>query len=136
MVKAHFLPSSTDELYVKLTGRQLVFFISHGFVPTFTASVSRPLMSRAYHCGGDAGEKCDLYSIDARGLATDPAYDASSGGAFDPTGMMQSHLSGELTFSQEPLYALAAEHRRVALYSIRMIFQAGIARALDETSRY
>ena len=117
----------------KLTGRKLVFFISDGFVPTFTASDFTTMMSRATTAAGRGGVV--IYSIDARGLATDPAYDAASGGAFDPTGMMQSHLSGELTFSQEPLYALAADTGGRALLNSND-FQAGIARALDETSRY
>jgi len=76
-----------------------------------------------------------IYSIDARGLSTDPMFDASSGGGFDPSGIMQSRLSGERNFMQEPLHALAADTGGRALLNSNDL-AGGIARALDETSRY
>ena len=117
----------------KLTGRKLVVFISDGFTPFFTSSDFTTMMSRVTTAAGRGGAV--VYTIDARGLATDPAYDAGSGGAFDPSGFMQTRLSGELSFSQEPLHALAADTGGRALLNSND-FQAGIARAMDETSRY
>jgi VWFA-related protein len=117
----------------KLPGRKLVFFISDGFMPNFTGSDFTFMMDRA--TGMANRSSVVIYSIDARGLSTDPAYDASSGGGFDPSGIMQSRLSGERTFMQEPLYALAADTGGRALLNSNDL-TGGVARALDETSRY
>lgn len=117
----------------KLPGRKLVFFISDGFMPNFTGSDFTMMMDRA--TGIANRSSVVIYSIDARGLSTDPAFDASSGGGFDPSGIMQSHLSGEHTFMQEPLHALAADTGGRALLNSNDL-TGGIARALDETSRY
>jgi hypothetical protein len=62
-------------------------------------------------------------------------FDASNGSGFDPSGIMQSRLSGERTFMQEPLHALAADTGGRALLNSNDL-TGGIARALDETSRY
>jgi VWFA-related protein len=117
----------------KLPGRKLVFFISDGFMPNFTGSDFTFMMDRA--TGMANRSSVVIYSIDARGLTTDPILDASSGGGFDPSGIMQSHLSGERTFMQEPLHALAADTGGRALLNSNDL-TGGIARALDETSRY
>ena len=66
---------------------------------------------------------------------TDTAFDASNGGGADPTGVYSSRLSGERNFSQEGLNALAADTGGRALLNSND-FQDGVARALDETSRY
>jgi VWFA-related protein len=117
----------------KLPGRKLVFFISDGFMPNFTGSDFTTMMERA--TGAANRSSVVIYSIDARGLSTDPVFDASSGGGFDPSGIMQSRLSGERTFMQEPLYALAADTGGRALLNSNDL-EGGVARALDETSRY
>lgn len=117
----------------KLPGRKLVFFISDGFMPNFTGSDFTVMMGRA--TGIANRSSVVIYSIDARGLATDSMFDASTGSGFDPTGIMQSRLSGERTFMQEPLYALAADTGGRALLNSNDL-TGGIARALDETSRY
>ncbi len=117
----------------KLSGRKLVFFISDGFTPNFTGSDFTFMMGRATHSANRGGVV--IYTLDARGLSTDSSLDASSGGGFDTSGIMQSRLSGERTFSQEPLHALAADTGGRALLNSNDL-TGGIARALDETSRY
>lgn len=116
----------------KLPGRKLVFFISDGFMGNFTGSDFTAMMDRA--TGAANRSSVVIYTIDARGLSTDSMFDASSGGS-DPTGIMQSHLSGERTFMQEPLHALAADTGGRALLNSNDL-EGGIARALDETSHY
>ena len=117
----------------KLPGRKLVFFISDGFMPNFTGSDFTTMMERV--TGTANRSSVVIYSIDARGLSTDPMLDASSGGGFDPSGLLQNRLSGERTFMQEPLHALAADTGGRALLNSNDL-TGGIARALDETSRY
>ena len=116
----------------KLPGRKLVFFISDGFVPNFTGSDFTAMMSRA--TGAANRSSVVIYTLDARGLSTDSSLDASSRG-FDPYGTLQSRMSGERTFSQEALHALAADTGGRALLNSNDL-TGGIARALDETSRY
>ena len=117
----------------KLPGRKLVFFISDGFVPNFTGSDFTTTMRRVT----DAANRSSviIYSLDARGLTTDSSLDASDGGGFDPTGVFQSRMTGERTFTQEPLHALAADTGGRALLNSNDL-TGGLARALDETSRY
>ena len=117
----------------KLSGRKVLFFISDGFLPNFVGSDFTTQHGRAIHAAARGGVV--IYTIDAHGLATDSALDAGSGGGFDPSGLAQSRLSGERSFMQEPLHALAADTGGRALLTSND-FQAGIARALDETSRY
>ena len=117
----------------KLSGRKLVFFISDGFVPSFVGSDFTTMFGRVTHAAARGGVV--IYTVDARGLTTDSHLDAGSGGGFDPSGMLQNRLSGERTFTQEPLHALAADTGGRALLNSNDL-TGGIARALDETSRY
>lgn len=117
----------------KLPGRKLVFFISDGFMGNLTGSDFTTMMERATTIANRSSVV--IYSIDAHGLSTDSMFDASNGGGFDPSGIMQSRLSGERNFMQEPLYALAADTGGRALLNSNDL-TGGIARALDETSRY
>ncbi len=117
----------------KLPGRKLVFFVSDGFVPQFTGSDFTSMMSRV--TGSANRSSVVIYTLDARGLSTDSSLDASSGGGFDTSGVMQSRMGGERTFTQEPLHALAADTGGRALLNSNDL-TGGIARALDETSRY
>jgi VWFA-related protein len=117
----------------KLPGRKLVFFISDGFMGNFTGSDFTTMIERATTIANRSSVV--IYSIDARGLTTDSMFDASNGGGFDPSGIMQSRLSGERTFMQEPLHALAADTGGRALLNSNDLTGA-VARALDETSRY
>ncbi len=117
----------------KLPGRKLVFFLSDGFIPNFTGSDFTTVMRRIT----DAANRSSvvIYSLDARGLSTDSYLDASNSGGFDSSGVMMSRATGERTFSQEPLHALAADTGGRAFLNSNSL-EDGIARALEETSRY
>jgi VWFA-related protein len=117
----------------KLPGRKIVFFISDGFIPNFTGSDFTTMMRRATDSAANGGVV--IYSLDARGLIADAVADASSGGGFDPTGILSNRMSGERSFKQEALHALAADTGGRALLNSNALDQ-GIQRALDETSRY
>ena len=121
------------DVTAKLPGRKLVFFISDGFIPNFVGSDFTTMMSRATRAANHSGVV--IYSLDARGLMVDSQFDASNSGGADPTGVYSSRLSGERNFSQEPLNALAADTGGRALLNSNDL-QDGVARALDETSRY
>ncbi len=134
MVKASFtslvnLMTATT----KLSGRKLVFYISEGFVPNFTGSDFTSQIHRATDSAANGGAV--IYSIDARGLFLDSSQDASSGGGFDPSGILSNRMSGERTFKQEPLHTLAADTGGRALLNTNGL-EAGVQSALDETSRY
>lgn len=117
----------------KLPGRKLVFFISDGFVPNFLGSDFTAVLRRAT----DAANRSSvvIYSLDARGLSTDTYLDASRGGGADPTGVYMNRMSAERSVSQEGLHALAADTGGRALLNSNDL-EAGISRALEETSRY
>ncbi|HJP90653.1 MAG TPA: VWA domain-containing protein [Pyrinomonadaceae bacterium] len=117
----------------KVSGRKLVFFISDGFLPNFTGSDFTWMMGRATDSANRSGVV--IYSLDARGLSNDSWVDASNAGGFDTSGVLQSRMGGERNFSQEPLHALAADTGGRALLNSNDL-EGGIARALDETSRY
>jgi hypothetical protein len=117
----------------KLGGRKLLFFISDGFVPNFVGSDFTTMHGRVTHAAARGGVV--IYTLDARGLSVDSSLDAGNGGGFDPSGIAQSRLSGERTFTQEPLHALAADTGGRALLNSNDL-EGGIARALDETSSY
>jgi VWFA-related protein len=117
----------------KLPGRKLVFFISDGFLPNFTGSDFTMMFERATTIANRSSVV--IYTVNARGLQVDSNLDASSGGGFDPTGIMQNRTSGERTFMEEGLYGLAADTGGRAILNTNDL-TGGIARALDETSRY
>jgi len=117
----------------RVPGRKLVFFISDGFVPNFKGSEFTTMLSYATEAAATGGAV--IYSLDARGLANSSALDAGNGGGFDPTGVFVSRMSNELTFSQEPLVAIASDTGGRAFLNTNSLTD-GIGRALDETSRY
>lgn len=117
----------------KLPGRKLVYFISEGFVPNFTGSDFTTMLRRATSSAARSGVV--IYSLDPRGLTVDSMFDAGTGGGFDPTGVFQSRMSGERTFVQEPLHALAADTGGRALLNSNDL-EGQLRQGLDETSRY
>ena len=117
----------------KLPGRKLAFFISDGFVSNFTGSDVTATLRRAIDGAGIAGVV--IYSIDARGLTVDSYLDASNGGGFDPTGVFMSRATGELSFTQEGMNALASDTGGRTLFNSNSMTD-GMEKALDETSRY
>jgi VWFA-related protein len=117
----------------KLPGRKLVFFISEGFVPNFTGSDFTTMIRRATSSAARSGVV--IYSLDPRGLHIDSAFDASNSGGYDPSGVFQNRMSGERTFVQEPLHALAADTGGRALLNSNDL-EDQLQKGLDETSRY
>jgi hypothetical protein len=76
-----------------------------------------------------------IYTIDGRGLATDSTFDATTGGHFDPTGIIASANAGEMTATQETLRTLAADTGGRALLNTNAP-EASITKTLKETSTY
>lgn len=118
---------------IKVPGRKLVFFISDGFVPNYSGSDIADSLHRATDAAAAAGVV--IYSIDAKGLATHSSLDASSGGGFDPTGILQSRLGPELSAAQEPLHAVATATGGRALVNTNALNDS-IDKGLNETSNY
>jgi len=117
----------------RLPGRKIVFFLSDGFVLNLTGSDIAETMRRLTDEAVRANAV--IYTIDARGLSTDSRLDASNGGGSDTTGVLSRALSSEQTFTQEGLYALAADTGGRALLNSNSL-NSGIDRALRETAVY
>ncbi|HXQ73554.1 MAG TPA: VWA domain-containing protein [Pyrinomonadaceae bacterium] len=118
----------------KLPGRKLVFFLSGGFlIDTRRSSIINKLRNVT-----DAAAKSGvvIYSMDTRGLVAS-LLDASTEAAFDPGGQLAGATStfGELSATQDPLNALAADTGGKAIFNTNDI-QKGLAPALKETSSY
>lgn len=116
----------------KLPGRKVIFFLSGGFLVENrrgdTISKLRDVTTAAAKSG------VVIYSMDTRGLATGMP-DASMDVAFDPSGRLQSASRGELTASQDGMYALAADTGGKAIFNTNDLSK-GLAPALQETSVY
>ena len=119
----------------QLHGRKLVFFFTGGLMlrtkdPDDTERLSRVV---------DAAARSDavVYTVDARGLATDPQLSASRSGSFDlyGQGTRSSMSMGEIPASQQALLALAGDTGGRAVLNTNAL-DAGIARALEDESRY
>jgi VWFA-related protein len=119
----------------QLPGRKIVFFFSSGFMLQTKSGDDRERMSRIV----DAAARADavIYTVDVRGLATDPMFSADRAGASDPYGLStRSSMSiGELPASQQGLLTLAGDTGGRAILNTNGL-DAGINRALDESSRY
>jgi VWFA-related protein len=116
-----------------LPGRKLVFYLSDGFVMNLFGSDVSELMGRL----SDAAVRANvvIYSIDSRGLFVDSQFEASVGGGADTKGVLGRALSSEHSFSQEGLYALAADTGGRAQLNSNSIDNA-ISTGLRETSVY
>lgn len=117
----------------QVPGRKLLVFMSDGFVPNYSGSDISDTLRRATEAANAAGVV--IYSIDSRGLGTDPYLDASSSGGFDSTGVLMSRLSSELSATQEALHAVATPTGGRALINTNSL-KDSIAKALNETSNY
>ncbi len=116
----------------KLPGRKLIFFISDGFFLDIRNSDS---LERLRHITSAAARSgVVIYSMDARGLVTSMP-DASSEIAADSTGRLQRMVGGELVESQDAMNALASDTGGRTIFNTNSL-DAGVARALDETSAY
>ena len=76
-----------------------------------------------------------IYSLDVRGLAVDPMWDASEQRAFDQSGRLHSSMSGELRAGQDGMNALANDTGGRAIFNTND-FRPGLSKALKETATY
>ncbi len=116
----------------KLPGRKLVFFISGGFFLDNRNSDSKDRLQRITSVAARNGVV--IYSMDARGLVAS-LNDASSEQAFDPSGRLSRSAMGELTATQDGMYALAKDTGGRAVFNTNDL-RPGLAGALKETSFY
>jgi VWFA-related protein len=116
----------------KLPGRKIVFFISGGFLienrHTDVISKIRDITTASAKSG------VVIYSMDARGLVTG-VPDASTEVAFDPSGRLAHSQAGELTATQDGMYALAADTGGKAIFNTNDLSK-GLAPAVKETASY
>ncbi len=118
----------------RLSGRKLVFFISDGFFIDHNSinSDSKDRLRRITSAAARSGVV--IYSMDARGL-TPGLPDASTDQAFDPTGRLLRANMGELSASQDGMFALANDTGGRAIFNTND-FKPGLTGALKETSVY
>jgi VWFA-related protein len=123
----NFMRSSSE-----IPGRKLFYFISDGFLLNIK---SGNVVERMRHVT-DAALRSGavIYSIDARGLASEPVVDASSR-SFDLRGVETMRSFGDLTATQEPLHKLAEDTGGRALLNNNAL-GSSIAQAVKETSAY
>jgi VWFA-related protein len=114
----------------QLPGRKLVFFISDGFYLNDRNTGYGDKLKQITDAATRAGVV--IYTIDARGLVS--TTDASSNRA-DPNGRLSRANIGELSASQDPLTALAADTGGRALLNAGALTPA-VTNALKETSNY
>jgi len=121
---------STIRASSQILGRKLVFFVSDGFYlndrNTGFGDKLKQITDAAVRSG------VVVYTIDARGLVG--TTDASSNRA-DPFGNLSRANVGELSASQDPLTALAADTGGRALLNSEMLSRA-VTDALKETANY
>jgi hypothetical protein len=116
-----------------LPGRKLVFFISDGFLlDTGPRANTRDKLGQITDAAREAGAV--IYSIDARGLVSGMP-DATTSGAVDPNGSLDSALLRELPATQDALNALAADTGGRALFNVNY-FENWVSRVIQETSNY
>jgi VWFA-related protein len=117
----------------ELPGRKVVFFISDGFEMNLHGSDTSNRLRQIADAA--ARSRVVIYTMDARGLATLPSFDASRPAIFDPGGVVDRTDADELGASQEPLYKLAADTGGRALINSNAL-AAAVPRALQETATY
>jgi VWFA-related protein len=115
-----------------LPGRKLVFFISGGFLIDNLNSDSRYRLQRITSAAARSGVV--IYSMDARGLVASLS-DASDASQPDPAGRLQRAGLGELSATQDGMYALANDTGGKATFNTNSL-EPGLVRALKETSTY
>lgn len=117
----------------RLPGRKLIFFISDGFLlDTGPRANTQDKLWQITDAARQAGAV--IYSIDARGLVTG-LPDATTTGAVDPNGNLESAQLREIPATQDALNALAADTGGRALFNVNF-FENWMTRIIDETSNY
>ncbi len=116
----------------EMPGRKLLFFISEGFlIDDQTSNVTNTLRQIA---DSAARTGVVIYSMDARGLISS-ITDSTVEGVVDPSGRLE-HLGGsEITATQAPLRALAADTGGRALLNTNSL-KTVTTTALQETATY
>jgi len=117
-----------------LPGRKLVFFLSGGFLIEGRRSTLITKLRNVTNAAAKSGVV--IYSMDTRGLVAS-LQDASTEASFDPGGQLAASTStfGELSATQDPLNALAADTGGKALFNTNDLLK-GLAPAIKETSSY
>jgi VWFA-related protein len=118
---------------VELPGRHVVFFLSDGFL----MDPADPDMTNWMRRVADMAARSNavIYTMDARGLATQPSYNASRAGVIDDTRSVDRADADELSTSQDPLYRIASETGGRAIANTNGLVDA-IPRVLQETAAY
>ncbi len=111
-------------------GRKLIFFLSDGFVIENERSMSYQRLRAATREAAKAGVV--IYPLNTRGLVAG-GLDASDGSGFDAR--LVNVVYGADANAQDALYTLAADTGGTALVNNNDL-NAGVRRALDETSKY
>jgi VWFA-related protein len=114
----------------QLPGRKLVFLVSDGFFLNDRNTGFGDKLKQITDAALRAGAV--IYSLDARGMVsmTDVASNRP-----DPEGHLSRSNTGELSASQDPLYALAEDTGGRALLNSDAL-NGAVSRALNETSNY
>lgn len=115
-----------------LVGRKVVFMISDGFLLDSRNSETYDYLRRTTAAAAASGAV--IYSIDARGLATDP-IDMTGDSPVDTTGRLQRSGGGERGASENGLNALAADTGGRAFFNAAVMRDA-VTNALRESSVY
>lgn len=111
-------------------GRKLVFLVSDGFFLNDRNTGFGEKLKQITDAATRAGAV--IYSLDARGMVS--MVDVSSNRP-DPEGHLSRSNTGELSASQDPLYALAEDTGGRALLNSDA-FNGALTKALNETSNY
>ena len=116
-----------------MPGRKLAFFLSDGFL----LSRTEPGVSDALRDITDAAVRAGvvLYTLDARGLATNPSLDASVSAPFDLTNQIERVEARSVTESQEALHILAEQTGGRAILNTNAQ-TAAVGRTVKETAAY
>jgi VWFA-related protein len=119
--------------YRSLPGRKVLFLLSDGFLLDQRNSDSHTRIREA--TAAAASGAFVIYSVDARGLPTDPNFNASTPTVFDPTGRMSRGTMGELQAAQDGLFALAKDTGGRAFFNSNDL-SGGVTKGLEEASVY
>lgn len=115
-----------------LPGRKVLFLLSGGFLIENRRGNAVSQLRDITIAAAKSGVV--IYSMDTRGLVTS-LDDASSDRAFDPSGSLALSSRGELTATQDGLYALAVDTGGKAVFN-RNDLTEGLTPAIKETSTY
>jgi len=116
-----------------LPGRKVLFFISDGFELNLRDPDGSIQLQRVVDSAARSGFV--IYTLDARGLATQPSFEANRSTVLDDTQSVERSNAGELNATQQPLYTLAADTGGRALFNSNALTRF-VPRVLQETSRY